>query len=910
MACVNSQNSKMSQVIELLDDDEDEDERCDANKENGQEPKSGHAKLNEVLSLLSSSDEESPPSKKFNTKSTPFSDRNPPALLENELPKRKLLFAGKSEPAIDSDDSDEYDLLLSSGPCFATSTTTTKSKPGVNESGKPKSVKEIQAISEIPQARSVCADSQTRHERSSSMLKRQSKESKNSNNNDMSDNSQKDKDQKVPSIPIVEKSLSELVDLCSSDEEITTTTNKAAETRSSSLSPVSSWKQMRIDCKSISSRSSINRSLSCKLTSSQITTIDKLSAKPLARKKLVMPNYHEGDDVNDAVLEDQNAIDVYPRPLTKQKMYKPQNMELEDEQTLSSISPNMIPTPPLPLLNSIGGKLYPDLRHHFIRALIKHAKVCRQYAAQRGTFDASLRAVLILSLRQHPVRTAYSCKAIAGIGDDLIQVLTEAAGEAISKPKRGVPKTKSTSATIYNPPVGKFSTFGPAVLVAMLKWTEDNPKQPLCPVGELLKRARIYVDSQVVKLDHEIDYYLTKTNLCPEWGQVRKLCAENFHARVDACLKERHSKAVCCENDGLVYELLPAGVKLAKRMQWALTQAHAEPGPMRQLPSKYVSKEYGCVTICVDQREGGGASIGLHRLCDELDVANAPYVVRCLKIADYVFFVDNKLAPILIERKSTEDLAGSLADGRWLKQQHNMRKAQYVLGGGEARKCDICYLVEGDASKRTVHGGNVGRQFWNQSVEDVENAIQSLPKLGFSIIRSKSKRETIVKITKVAKEVAWRYANKSIDAKYTYDEFVRRCNSLPDECGDPPTSAEHQNPSPLIVDFGNSNVRALHMPEAAAEEMVNSADYDKDAVSSEGDSARQLEAKSLAQLKQMCAERCLKITGSKKEMVARLLKPRKPEILISRQRNGGYVPKVPSCNAAILVALLLYHHEQ
>ncbi len=79
-------------------------------------------------------------------------------------------------------------------------------------------------------------------------------------------------------------------------------------------------------------------------------------------------------------------------------------------------------------------------------------------------------------------------------------------------------------------------------------------------------------------------------------------------------------------------------------------------------------------------------------------------MVRELKIADYVFFIGDKLAPVLIERKSAEDVAGSLHDGRWERQQRNMRKAQYVLGDGHARKCQICYIIEGDPNKRKVHG--------------------------------------------------------------------------------------------------------------------------------------------------------------------------------------------------------------
>lgn len=63
---------------------------------------------------------------------------------------------------------------------------------------------------------------------------------------------------------------------------------------------------------------------------------------------------------------------------------------------------------------------------------------------------------------------------------------------------------------------------------------------------------------------------------------------------------------------------------------------------------------------------------------------------------------------------------------------------------------------------------------------------------------------------------------------------------------------------------------------------------------------------SIQELKDVCRERCEKMTGSREELVLRLLQPRKPEILITRARRNQYVPKVPSSNAAILVALLLH----
>ena len=82
-----------------------------------------------------------------------------------------------------------------------------------------------------------------------------------------------------------------------------------------------------------------------------------------------------------------------------------------------------------------------------------------------------------------------------------------------------------------------------------------------------------------------------------------------------------------------------------------------EYGPLRQLASTTTHPEFESVTMCVDFREGGGGTHSLHKMCDLLDEHCVPYLVRELKISDYIFFVGDKLAPILIERKNVEDVA-------------------------------------------------------------------------------------------------------------------------------------------------------------------------------------------------------------------------------------------------------------
>jgi hypothetical protein len=91
-----------------------------------------------------------------------------------------------------------------------------------------------------------------------------------------------------------------------------------------------------------------------------------------------------------------------------------------------------------------------------------------------------------------------------------------------------------------------------------------------------------------------------------------------------------------------------------------------------------------------------------------------PYEVRHLKISGYAFLIGNKIAPVLIERKYFDDVASSLFDGTWENQQRQMRKAQFVLFGGDARNCDVCYVIEGVVNRRITHGEYIGNSVYGQ----------------------------------------------------------------------------------------------------------------------------------------------------------------------------------------------------
>ena len=276
-----------------------------------------------------------------------------------------------------------------------------------------------------------------------------------------------------------------------------------------------------------------------------------------------------------------------------------------------------VPVPPLcpALLNELGGRLYPDLRHTFIRYLTSHARTVRQASYQRASFDAAVRAATALALRRDPIRSAESMRRLRGVGGDLASVLKEAAAA------KGGGRDIS-----YVPARGRFSAVAPAALVAMVEFERDNPEQPLCSMEELVQRINAFIDIKAgVMLNQEISYYLNKDTMDPGWSQVKKLCASNVNACIVPLLKERRKKYMC--DSGIVYELLDEGRILAKRLWDALQNGTSTTymGPLRQLAAESVDQDYGNVTMSMDFREGGGGSKSLHKMCDILDEHGVPY---------------------------------------------------------------------------------------------------------------------------------------------------------------------------------------------------------------------------------------------------------------------------------------------
>ena len=177
--------------------------------------------------------------------------------------------------------------------------------------------------------------------------------------------------------------------------------------------------------------------------------------------------------------------------------------------------------------------------------------------------------------------------------------------------------------------------------------------------------------------------------------------------------------------------------------------------------------------------------------------------------------------------------------------------------------------------------------------EDVKRAIACLHKEGFKVIHTKDYRGSLNEIATIAKEVVKNAKSRSIACTYTYPDFeqLMKQTSHYNEA----ISSQHRLHHNIRSTTHNVSVDRHHFPSVITQtDGIN--------VSLEKEYSKCTNK----QLKEICKQRLLKCTGNKSELIIRLLaKDPRPSILIERARKDHYVPNVPSCNAAILVALLL-----
>ena len=206
-----------------------------------------------------------------------------------------------------------------------------------------------------------------------------------------------------------------------------------------------------------------------------------------------------------------------------------------------------------------------------------------------------------------------------------------------------------------------------------------------------------------------------------------------------------------------------------------------------------------------------------------------PYFVRHLNIADYIILTRTGhglarefVAPVLIERKSVEDVACSISDGRWLAQQRRMMAARQI--GGDYAGCRLVYIIEGDAKQRRVHGGGVGRANLHVSLEQVESEIASLAGKGFEVVTTTCLRDTCRKLGQILCDVAGRQAavsdlpGQGWQSLMRYDDFVQAVNHGVDHGQ---RGAGAMSPGPVAAGKGRGQLERTAGDESSDDEVCD-----------------------------------------------------------------------------------------
>ena len=257
------------------------------------------------------------------------------------------------------------------------------------------------------------------------------------------------------------------------------------------------------------------------------------------------------------------------------------------------------------------------------------------------------------------------------------------------------------------PPVrDQFCSAAAAMLVALLKHEEaaeaagGGAEAKLCPKSTLLERAAALCEQRFLPLSAHVSAAGDKLKGCgcSAFQQMTTL-------QTLLLVEQKQRKAAC--TTGLVYRLSEAGRERAAQLRRYGEAGEAQ--PLRH-HRRIAAGEAGVAVLLVDEREGGGqAHAKFHALCDALEREGARFETCRLPEGDYLWVeqragagggaVQVRELPRLIERKAANDVAASLKDGRWSRQQARMAAHSARAHRGGAR---LEYIIEDEVS-REVH---------------------------------------------------------------------------------------------------------------------------------------------------------------------------------------------------------------
>jgi hypothetical protein len=400
-------------------------------------------------------------------------------------------------------------------------------------------------------------------------------------------------------------------------------------------------------------------------------------------------------------------------------------------------------------------KLYEDVRAKYLLAFWKYSRTLTQHSYQRPKLNQLSKKMVALALSEFPIRSVEEYAVRFAKTADI-----EALKEILQS--GGVDRTATPIDTCRRD--GRYYSIPEACLVSILGEVESRATQANCQVttnhhrrrsadedleleslllllqgkdywvslADLIPMtdARLRDDCCPAKLtrrqeaDHGAAHYTNPSTRSAEYKQLEKLLVAPKDETM-GYLKAHHLQGQ------LSYELTSLGYRTAVRIRKRTFPA--APGHYRCSNLRQVEPRYQGICLGVDRQEGGGGHNKLHTMCGTLDMVKLPYFVGTLKIGDYCFFTGNRLCPILVERKSIQDLAMSIYDGRWHNQKHRMYHGQYVFGYDN---CRMAYIIEGKEEAQQVTGDYIGHRKFNVTRERLDQEIENLQKEGFDVLRT------------------------------------------------------------------------------------------------------------------------------------------------------------------------------
>jgi len=491
----------------------------------------------------------------------------------------------------------------------------------------------------------------------------------------------------------------------------------------------------------------------------------------------------------------------------------------------------------------------------------------------------------------------------------------------------------------------------------LLPLVDERLKQQVCP-------ARL---TRPFESDHGVAHYEDPSTRSAEYLQLIKLTVKLADQEMPYLLRHKW-------NGRSYLELTRRGFRKALEVR---NRPFPAPNGHYRTSNLYqgeVKANFRGICLAVDRNEGGGDAHNLHKMCNKLDMTGLPYFVGTLSIGDYCFFSGNKLCPLLVERKSIEDVAISVSDGRWESQKKRMYQGQYVFGYST---CRIAYIIEGKEETQQVTGGFIGHRKHNVSRETLDELIGNLEGEGFDVLRTRygveggrivslvplvrahslfwcstgydsSPEHSMFELSRWAARVLQEAQGGQLEIKYTYQEFKDLVKAIPPQVDFSrmakdamqtrlATSREREKQrtailpvvqeleketsdlQPMVLDSRLKGIPNKTKTSTAVNNKYLTTDRKFPAVMGSKPAAETAFHSSsrvdyskwtTSALRQQCVEWGLSKSGPKLTLMERLYGPRRPQVLMDREAQQQYSPKSHDVGANALLVGLVLEQCQ